>query len=295
MKKYHGAYIKTKQEIACLREADRLVGNILDAVGDIMAVGLKTREINELALDMCRDYHVKPAFLGYHDYPFAICTSVNEEIVHGFPSERELKDGDIVSVDMGVVFEGFVGDAARTFGVGEVSPEAQRLMQVTEESLYVGIYQAWPGNDVHAIGEAIQNYVEAQGLNVVRHFVGHGVGAQMHEKPEVPNFKPYGPGLTLQPGMTIAIEPMVVLGRYELDILKDGWTAVTQDGSWSAHFEHSVAITLDGPKILSISDRGLRHEFNPPEPPHLKFYLDKARRDILRKNPNAKLNLALDS
>ena len=257
MKKYHGAFIKNEREISCLREADRMVANILDAVGDMLKPGIKTRQINELALDMCNDYKVKPAFLGYSGYPYAICTSVNEEVVHGFPSERIIEEGDIVSVDMGVEFEGFVGDAARTFPAGKVSPEAFRLMQVTEDSLYVGIEQAQAGNDVFAIGAAVQKFVEENGFNVVRRFVGHGVGSRMHEKPEVPNFKTGVRGLTLQNGMVIAIEPMVTEGTYDVEILEDGWTAVTKDRKWAAHFEHSVAITPQGPRILSISDRGL--------------------------------------
>ena len=260
MKKYHGAFIKNEREVASLREANRMVANILDAVGDMVTPGLPTMRLEELARDMCADYKVKPAFLGYCGYPFALCCSVNEQVVHGFPSARLLKEGDIVSVDMGVVFEGFVGDAARTFPVGKVSDEARRLMRVTEESLYIGIEQARAGNDVYDIGAAVQDYVEAAGFNVVRRFVGHGVGAKMHEKPEVPNFRPCMRGLTLQNGMVIAIEPMVTVGTYEVDILDDQWTAVTRDGLWAAHFEHSVAITPNGPQILSISDRGLnRH------------------------------------
>ena len=260
MKKYHGAFIKNEREVASLREANRMVANILDAVGDMVAPGLPTMRLEELARDMCADYKVKPAFLGYCGYPFALCCSVNEQVVHGFPSARLLKEGDIVSVDMGVVFEGFVGDAARTFPVGKVSDEARNLMRVTEESLYIGIEQARAGNDVYDIGAAVQDYVEAAGFNVVRRFVGHGVGAKMHEKPEVPNFRPGMRGLTLQNGMVIAIEPMVTVGTYEVDILDDQWTAVTRDGLWAAHFEHSVAITPNGPQILSISDRGLnRH------------------------------------
>ena len=234
MKKYHGAFIKNEREVGCLREANRMVANILDAVADMVAPGLPTMRLEELARDMCADYKVKPAFLGYCGYP--------------------------VSIDMGVVFEGFVGDAARTYPVGQVSDEARRLMRVTEESLYVGIEKARAGNDVYDIGAAVQDYVEAAGFNVVRRFVGHGVGAKMHEKPEVPNFRPGMHGLTLQNGMVIAIEPMVTAGTYEVDILDDKWTAVTRDGQWAAHFEHSVAITPEGPRILSISDRGLnRH------------------------------------
>ena len=260
MKKYHGAFIKNEREVASLREANRMVANILDAVGDMVTPGLPTMRLEEMARDMCADYKVKPAFLGYCGYPFALCCSVNEQVVHGFPSARLLKEGDIVSVDMGVVFEGFVGDAARTFPVGKVSDEARKLMKVTEESLYIGIEQARAGNDVYDIGAAVQDYVEAAGFNVVRRFVGHGVGAKMHEKPEVPNFRPGMRGLTLQNGMVIAIEPMVTVGTYEVDILDDQLPAVTRDGLWAAHFEHSVAITPNGPQILSISDRGLnRH------------------------------------
>ena len=254
MKKYHGAFIKNEREVGCLREANRMVANILDAVGDMVASGLPTMRLEELARDMCADYKVKPAFLGYCGYPFAVCCSVNEQVVHGFPSARLLQEGDIVSIDMGVVFEGFVGDAARTYPVGQVSDEARRLMRVTEESLYVGIEKARAGNDVYDIGAAVQDYVEAAGFNVVRRFVGHGVGAKMHEKPEVPNFRPGMHGLTLQNGMVIAIEPMVNRGKCGVRILQDGWTTVTQDGSLSAHFEHTVAITPDGPVILTQLD-----------------------------------------
>ena len=247
MKKYHGAFIKNEREVACLREANRMVANILDAVGAMAVPGVPTMRLEELARDMCADYKVKPAFLGYCGYPFALCCSVNEQVVHGFPSDRVLQEGDIVSADMGVVFEGFVGDAARTFPVGTVSEDVHKLLKVTEESVY-------------SIGGAVQDYVEAAGFNVVRRFVGHGVGSRMHEKPEVPNFRPGMKGLTLQNGMVIAIEPMVTMGTYEVDILDDQWTAVTRDGQWAAHFEHSVAITPAGPRILSVSDKGLnRH------------------------------------
>lgn len=257
MKKYQGAYIKNEREIGCLREANRIVANILDAAQDIIKPGATTMMIEELALDMCASYKVNPAFLGYCGYPYATCCSVNEQVVHGFPNDKPLKEGDIVSFDMGVVFDGFVGDAARTIAVGEVDDTTRRLMRITEESLYVGINEAVAGNDVYKIGEAIQNFVEGAGLNVVRHFVGHGVGAKMHEKPAVPNFAPGGKGLTLRNGMVIAIEPMVTLGDYEVEILPDKWTAVTRDGLKAAHYEHSVAITPQGPKILSVSDRGL--------------------------------------
>lgn len=258
MKKYRGAFIKNEREIGCMREANRMVANILDAVGDTIRPGISTMQLEELARDMCADYKVKPAFLGYCGYPFALCCSINEQVVHGFPSARRLDEGDIVSVDMGVEYDGFVGDAARTFPVGRVASEVERLMRVTEESLYVGIDKARAGNDVFDIGGAVQSYVESRGFNVVKRYVGHGVGAKMHEKPEVPNFRPGMRGLTLQNGMVIAIEPMVTAGTDEVDVLPDEWTAVTRDGGWAAHFEHSVAITPAGPKILSISDRGLR-------------------------------------
>ena len=260
MKKFRGAFIKNDREIGFMREANRHVGNVLDLIEDMVRPGVSTMEFEETARDYCTRHKLKPAFLGYCGYPFALCCSVNEEVVHGFPSSRLLMEGDIVSVDMGVVYEGFVGDAARTFAVGEVSAEARKLMQVTEDALYAGIAEARAGNDVYAVGAAVQQLVEAAGFNVVRRFVGHGVGAKMHEKPEVPNFKPGLPGMPLQNGMVIAIEPMVTVGTYEVDILEDKWTAVTRDRKLAAHYEHSVAITPSGPRILSISDRGPRRE-----------------------------------
>ncbi len=258
MKKFRGAFIKNDREIGLLREANRHVGNVLDLIEDMVRPGIATMDLEHVAKAYCAQHNLKPAFLGYCGYPYILCVSVNEEVVHGFPSARLLKEGDIVSVDMGVVYEGFVGDAARTFAVGDVSDEAKRLMKVTEDALYAGIDQARAGHDVYAIGEAVQNLVEAAGFSVIRRFVGHGVGAKMHEKPEVPNFKPGPSGMPLQNGMAIAIEPMVAIGNYEVDILDDNWTAVTRDGTWAAHFEHSIAITSSGPQILSISDRGLR-------------------------------------
>lgn len=260
MKKYHGAFLKNGREIECLARANNMVANILDAAGDIIKPGVPTARIEELARDMCSDYGVQPAFLGYCGYPYATCCSVNEQVVHGFPNDRPLAEGDIVSFDMGVVYDGFVGDAARTYAVGEIDPEARRLMRITEEALYKGIEKAIAGNDVYDIGAAVQKYVEAAGFNVVRQFVGHGVGARMHEKPEVPNFKPTVSGLILHNGMTIAIEPMVTQGTPEVKILGDKWTAVTMDGKLAAHFEHSIAITPEGPRILSISDRGLNRQ-----------------------------------
>jgi methionyl aminopeptidase len=262
MKKYRGAFIKNEREIACMREANRIVANILDALGDAVTPGVPTMQFEEIARRMCEEYGVRPAFLGYCGYPFVLCCSVNEEVVHGFPSKRLLREGDIVSFDMGVVYEGFVGDAARTCPVGRVSAEAEDLMRVTEASLYAGIAQARTGRDVYEIGAAVQKTAEAAGFNVVRRFVGHGIGRVMHEKPEVPNFKPGMPGMPLMAGMVLAIEPMVTMGTYELDILDDKWTAVTRDGRLAAHFEHSVLVTAREPEILSVSDRGLRRFYN---------------------------------
>ncbi len=258
MKKFRGAFIKNEREIGLMREANRHVANVLDIIEDMVAPGVSTMEFEDAARAYCATHKLKPAFLGYHGFPFALCVSVNEVVVHGFPSARLLEEGDIVSVDMGVVYEGFVGDAARTFAVGKISEEAKRLMQVTEDALYKGIEVARHGVDVYRIGETVQKFVEDAGFNVVRRFVGHGVGAKMHEKPEVPNFKPAYAGMPLHNGMVIAIEPMVTVGSYEVDILEDNWTAVSRDRSLAAHFEHSIAITPVGPQILSISDRGPR-------------------------------------
>ncbi len=211
-------------------------------------------EFEDIAQDMCRKFNVIPAFKGYNGFPFCLCCSVNEEVVHGFPSSRKLQEGDIVSLDMGVEYEGFVGDSARTFPVGEVSQEATRLMSVTRRSLELGIEQAKVGNNLYDISAAIQTYVENEGYHIVRRFVGHGIGRRMHEKPEVPNFVPDGrDGLPLKAGMVLAIEPMVTIGGPEVEIKEDRWTAVTKDRSLAAHFEHSVALTHQGPMILSLS------------------------------------------
>jgi methionyl aminopeptidase len=252
LKKHRGIFLKTELEIALLREANRIVYNILDALGKAVRPGVKTIEFEEIAVEMCNQYHVKPAFKGYNGFPFALCCSVNEEVVHGFPSSRELQEGDIVSFDMGVVYEGFNGDSAKTFAVGQISNPTQELLRVTEESLLRGIDKARVGNNLYDISAAIQDYVEQSGFSVVRRFVGHGIGRKLHEKPEVPNFVPPGKtAIPLKAGMVLAIEPMVTIGSPEVEILADKWTAVTKDSSWSAHYEHSVALTLKGPVILS--------------------------------------------
>ena len=256
MKSYRGAFIKNEREIACMREANRIVANILDALGDAVVPGVPTMHFEELSRGLCERYQVRPAFLGYRGYPFVLCCSVNEQVVHGFPSERLLRDGDIVSFDMGVVYDGFYGDAARTYPVGRVGDNAERIMRVTEASLYAGIEQARQGVDVYEIGAAVQACVEAAGFNVVRCFIGHGIGRAMHEKPEVPNFRPKMRGMPLKAGMVVAIEPMVTEGAHDIEILQDRWTAVTRDGKLAAHFEHSVLVTSGNPEILSVSDRG---------------------------------------
>jgi methionyl aminopeptidase len=235
-----------------MRPAGMLAGKVLEDVAAFIKPGMTTRQVDDYAAERIRGYNAKSAFLGYHGYPCQTCLSVNEAVVHGMASERELNFGDIVSVDVGVTFNGFVGDTARTVVVGGCSVAAQRLMDVTEQSLYLGIAQARPGNRVVDISRAVQKYVEQNGFSVVREFVGHGVGRTMHEEPQVPNFdegRKSSP--KLRAGMTIAIEPMVNAGGPGVKILKDGWTVVTQDGSLSAHFEHSVLITDGEPEILT--------------------------------------------
>jgi methionyl aminopeptidase len=253
-KKFFGnkPILKNKWEIEILRKANIIVMEILLSFKERVRPGISTFELEELALELCEKKGVKPAFKGYRGYPYAVCVSVNEVIVHGMPKkEKILKEGDIVSFDFGVVYEGYVGDAALTVGVGEISDKAKKLLKVTEEALYKGIEKAHFGNRIGDISYAIQKHVESNGFNVIREFVGHGVGRQLHEPPEVPNFGKPGKGPKIEIGMVLAIEPMVSAGSPEVEILEDGWTAVTKDRSLAAHFEHSVAITPQGPEILS--------------------------------------------
>lgn len=254
MKKFRGVFLKNENELAVMREANHMGVRILDAMCAAVEPGVSTMVFEDIAQDMCAKYGVKPAFQGYYGFPYALCCSVNEEVVHGFPSKtRILRDGDIVSFDFGVVYEGFYSDSARTVGVGAVSETAERLMRVTEESLMAGIREAKIGNTLNDVSAAIQRHAEKYGYAVIRRFVGHGVGRSLHEKPEIPNFVPMiGPGLPLKSGMVLAIEPMLAEGTYEVDILADNWTAVTRDRKLSAHFEHSVAVTPNGPDILSL-------------------------------------------
>ncbi len=246
------AILKTPKEIELLRKANAIVMEILYRVKEEVRPGKSTFEFEEIALTLCEKRGVKPAFKGYRGYPYALCISVNEEIVHGMPrKEKFLKEGDIVSFDFGVIYEGYVGDAALTVGVGEISEEAERLMRVTERALYRAIEKARIGNKIGDISYAVQRTVEEENFNVIRDFVGHGVGRSLHEPPEIPNYGRPGRGPRIEAGMVLAIEPMVSAGSWEVRILEDGWTAVTRDGSLSAHFEHSIAVTPSGPIILS--------------------------------------------
>ncbi len=252
LKKYRGIYIKNQHEIGLLREANRIVAEILEAIKETIAPGIRTKEIEVLANEICNKYNVYPAFLKYCGFPHSICCSVNEEIVHGFPGERILKSGDIVSFDMGTIYDGFHGDAARTFAVGDIDENASKLMLATQSALEKGIEQAWPGNDLYDISRAVENEATEHGYHIIKRFVGHGIGAKLHEKPEIPNFLPKrATRIPLKAGMTLAIEPMLAGGTDQVEINSDKWTAVTQDGSLSAHFENTIAITNEGPRILS--------------------------------------------
>ena len=234
-----------------MRPACVVAGKVLEEIAAFIKPGLTTKQVDEFAAAQIKAHGAKSAFLGYRKYPCHTCLSVNEEVVHGLSTERELRFGDIVSVDVGVSYNGFIGDNARTVAVGGCGVLAQRLLDVTEQSLYLGIAAALPGNRVTDISRAVQDFVEGNGFSVVREFVGHGVGRTMHEEPQVPNFVDRKMDDKLRAGMTIAIEPMVNAGRPEVKILKDGWTVVTQDGSLSAHFEHTVLITDGEPEILT--------------------------------------------
>ncbi len=231
--------------------ANRIVAEVLEEVKSNIRPGVETRELDEMAEALCRKRRVKPAFKGYRGYPHSLCVAVNDEVVHGMPGARRLEAGDLVSLDFGVLYDGYYGDAAITVPVGEVTPQAQLLMKATEESLYAGIAQFKAGGRLGDISHAVQNTVEGYGFGVIRQFVGHGIGRALHEDPQIPNFGPRGKGPALRVGMTLAIEPMVSAGAWEVKILEDGWTAVTADGSLAAHFEHTVALTEKGVLILS--------------------------------------------
>jgi methionyl aminopeptidase len=244
---------KSAAEIEKMRKSGRVVRQVLDYVRTLVKPGVTTMDLERAAEQKMKDLGVKPAFKGYYDYPCVLCTSINEEIVHGIPSEkRVLKAGDIVSIDCGVVLDGYYGDAAITVPVDEtIAPELKKLLEVTEASLQKGIQQVLIGNSVGDVGAAVQEFVEANGFSVVREFVGHGIGTRLHEEPQVPNFGTRGHGAKLREGMVLAIEPMVNSGKAATRVLDDKWTAVTADGSFSAHFEHCVAVTKNGPMILT--------------------------------------------
>ncbi len=249
-----GVTIKSRREMEAMERAGGIVGATLALLRESVEPGITTGELNRIAEKNIRSMGAVPAFLGYQGFPGTICASVNEEIVHGIPGKRVLKEGDIIKMDVGAIIDGFIGDAAISVAVGEISEEAQQLMDDTRASLYAGIAAAQPGNRVGDIGAAVEGYAAPRGYGVVRQFVGHGVGRHLHEDPQVPNYGEPGKGVLLRPGMCICIEPMLNLGTEATEILDDDWTVVTADRALSAHFEHTLAITKDGPKILSVHD-----------------------------------------
>ena len=250
--------VKSKTEIDLMKKAGELVGIVLNKLEEIVKPGITTMEMDRIAEEMIRAHGAIPSFKGYkgypgsEDFPGTICASLNDEVVHGFPSLKELKDGDIISIDVGAQLNGFHGDAARTFAVGNVSDEAKRLIEVTRQSFFEGIKNAVVGNRIIDISAGVQDYVEKNGFSVVREFVGHGIGREMHEAPEVPNYRTRNRGPRLEDGMTLAVEPMVNIGEYSIRMLQNRWTVVTQDGSLSAHYENTIAITDNEPLILTL-------------------------------------------
>jgi methionyl aminopeptidase len=244
--------LKTKREIEIMRKAGRLVAQSHELVRKNIKPGVTTKELDRLVEEFLRSQNAIPTFKGYGGFPFSICASVNEEVVHGFPSDRKLLEGDIVSIDIGATFEGYVGDSAKTFYVGEVEDEKRRLVEATKQSFYEGIKFAKTSYRLSDISHAIQQYAESQGFSVVRDYVGHGVGKNMHESPQIPNFGKPGKGPRLQEGMVLAIEPMINAGTYNVKVLGNDWTVVTVDGRPSAHYEHTVAITDGEPELLTV-------------------------------------------
>ena len=245
--------LKSKRELELMKEACKISAEALMVAGEAVKPGVSTKEIDKIAYDLIKKRGATPNFLGLYDFPATACISINNEVIHGIPkADRIIQDGDIVSIDLGAEKNGYNGDNAATFVAGTCSPEAKRLIDTTRESLYLGIEQAVPGNRIGDISHAIQSYCEERGYGVVRDFVGHGVGRKLHEDPSVPNFGHEGRGIRLLPGMTLAIEPMINQGTYKVKQLSDGWTVVTADGKLAAHFEHTVAITPDGPVIMTV-------------------------------------------
>lgn len=245
---------KSDKEILAIKESNQIVAEILSNLGKMVKPGIQTRELDEYAHSRAREMGAIPAFKGYRSYPASLCTSINEEIVHGIPSSRVLQEGDIISLDFGVIYDGYYGDAAVTHPVGEVSPTARKLIAAATQSFYEGIKQLKVGNRISDVSYAVQQYVESQDFSVIKMFVGHGIGMSLHEEPQIPNFGSPGHGPKIKPGMVLAIEPMIAVGDWNVEILADKWTAVTQDKSLSAHYEHTVAVRANSVEILSLLD-----------------------------------------
>ena len=256
-----------------MRRSGKITAAVLTQLMQSARAGMTTKDLDEMAESGIRERGGVPTFQGYHGYPASICASVNDEVVHGVPGSYVLRDGDLLSIDIGTTFEGYVSDTAVTIPIGHISQEAQRLLEVTQKCLMVGIAQMQRGNHVGDIGAAVHRYAESHGYGVVRELVGHGVGTAMHEDPQVPNFGKPGTGAEMRPGLVIAIEPMITQGSHEVEILKDGWTVVTADGKLAAHFEHTIAVTEDGPKILTLRTFG--------ELPEAAKYVPEAERSIV--------------
>lgn len=250
--------IYCEEEVRAIKRSNQIVATILNELEAMIKPGIRTKELDEWAETRAREMGAIPAFKGYRDYPASLCTSINEEIVHGIPSSRSLREGDILSLDFGVLYEGYYGDAAATFPVGKITPQAKKLIQTAKEAFYKGLEQIKVGNRISDISHAIQSYVESQGFSVIRSFVGHGIGLSLHEEPQIPNFGLPGRGLKIKPGMVFALEPMIAMSDWNVEILDDNWTAITKDRSLSAHYEHTVAVTQEGAQILSLLDGGKR-------------------------------------
>ena len=245
---------KSREEIQAIRLSNQIVAKILSELKTLIKPGMQTKELDKYAEMRSKDMGAKPAFKGYRGYPASLCTSINEEIIHGIPSSRTLREGDIISLDFGVIYEGYYGDAAITCAVGEITPKAKKLIATAEKAFYKGIEQMKEGHRISDISFAVQSHVESQGFSVIRAFVGHGIGLSLHEEPQVPNFGHPGHGAKIKPGLVLAIEPMISIGDWQVEILTDNWTAVTRDRSLAAHFEHTVALTQKGLEILSVLD-----------------------------------------
>ncbi|MCD6569248.1 MAG: type I methionyl aminopeptidase [Deltaproteobacteria bacterium] len=244
--------LKSQDEIEKMREANQIIARLFEHIKTFIKPGITTTELDSEAELFIRAHNAIPAFKGYKGFPAVLCVSINEEVVHGIPGQRKLKEGDLIGIDVGTIKNGFHGDAARTFPVGNITKEARRLIETTKKALAAGIKQAKPGNRLYDISAAVQDVVESAGFSVVRDFVGHGIGKNLHEEPQIPNFGKKGTGPVLKEGMTFAIEPMVNAGSWKVKLLGNGWTVVTEDGKYSAHFENTIAITSNGPDILSV-------------------------------------------